>query len=71
VPRNFSVRATSAESQFLPHAKAAGLAGMMKKMMYVTNVVTTNSTHAQRMRLIRYVSTASSSLGRQTATSTT
>jgi hypothetical protein len=38
---------------------------MMKKMRYVTNVVTTNRTPAQSRRRIRYVATGSLLGGRQ------
>jgi hypothetical protein len=57
-PRNFSTRAMSTSSQFLPHASAAGLAGITKKMTYVTAVTAMKRTTAHKVRRIRNVSTA-------------
>ena len=37
-----------------PQASFAGFTGMMKKITYVTIVITRKSTQAQRIRRIRY-----------------
>jgi len=38
-----------------PHIARAGLFGAMKKITNVTNVITRNSSSAQRIRLMRYL----------------